>query len=74
MLIGSTTTKASAVSELSLEFGEQTLTSTAFQSIMVVLKDEPVVEHVKTELELTSWMQRSLNLIPIVLLMRTNSQ
>jgi len=43
-------TKTNAVSKLSLEFGEQTLTSTAFQSIMVVLKDEPVVEHVKNRI------------------------
>jgi len=40
-------TNASAVAKLSLAFGEQTLTSTAFQTIMVVLRDEPVIEHVK---------------------------
>ncbi|HUM45251.1 MAG TPA: hypothetical protein PKI14_20080, partial [Fervidobacterium sp.] len=39
--------KADTVSKLSSDLTQEMLTSTAFQDVMVVLRDEPVIEHTK---------------------------
>jgi len=65
--------KADTVSKLSSDLTQEMLTSTAFQDVMVVLRMNPSSNILKTELELTSWILIALNLIPIVLPMRTNS-
>jgi len=65
--------KADTVSKLSSDLTQEMLTSTAFQDVMVVLRDEPVIEHTKNRTGTDKLDTNSIKSDSIVLPMRTNS-